>query len=307
MLVRLRDIQSIESAEYDLGQKGVVLIKGHNSNGKSILIKSLDAIASLAITDSDTRQTLIRDTRPYGVIEIENEGTTLTCVLHRERNSCSLKLKRVDGTEIVRTFRDGGLKELVNEFGFACYAKNSVCLQIYSTFGPMPFVNTSPITNGEIVQAVTEDDIAKQFIENYKSITYKKAKEALKNLDSKLDSLNVTKNSLQLFDVEEYKKFLNQMCSSLKIVKSLSVVSVNKCRLVPDVQFVNITAPKLQRVRVFRSERFIDIESPSLGRFRGITIVPSMVRLRKLDEMLEDIEAVYLGHCPTCGRLFIER
>ena len=307
MQVRLRNIQSIQCADYVFPETGVVQIAGANSNGKSILIKAVSAVATLKILDQDERDAIIRDGCQEGSIIMEYKGKVLVVTLNRERNLCMVGLQRVDGTQIKRTFRDKGIPELLHEFGFRCYNDNTICLQVYETFGQIPFVTTSTKVNAEIVKAITEDSVARTFLNNYKEITYKGMREQMKAYNDAIANKQRLKDTIVVFNHMKYQNFYDIMKEKYNVLKYLDYIELDyinppACELevidVPNMDFDEIPIPPEVNI--------INLSVPKLGylQYKDAVEVPGDV-----DDMLQEVEhldSILEGRCPTCGKLLFE-
>ena len=306
MKVILENIQSIRQAEYDMTDTGFVKICGGNSNGKSILIKTIGAIVSLDILDAECRRALINDRCDEGLVEIQYKGKTLFVQLNVERNKCLVCLKRVDGTKIVRTFREGGIEELIHEFGFRVYNKNNICLQVHETFGAMPFVNTSTAINGEIVEAVTEDTIAKDFLMKFKEVTHKKAKELVTALNTKIVKWQSVKNTLTIFDYVQYSEKADAMRSYEDDLKYLDYIELPELEVPKVLDVIDFPNFNFTAISIPPEVTIIDIpkmELPECGQVELFTIPTD---LRSIEGAIVSYLDACGGMCPTCGRKFVE-
>lgn len=287
MDILLKNIQSIKNGQYTFPDAGLVQILGANSNGKSILIKVISAIATLKIKDNDERRALINDACEEGSVSMQYKGKMLIVKLHEDRNKCLVALFRSKDEKIIRTFRDCGIEELLEEFGFRVYNKNSLCLQVFETFGQMPFVNTSNAVNYEIVEAVTTDTVAQNFLTNFKEITHKKAREQLKQLDIKIEGLKQTRNSLVIFDHVAYSEMTNKMLKVYNVLKYLEPIHVEKLNIPPKVKFIDIAPPSIERVKF-------------------VTPMPVLSKVTSFTEVLKEMKSIREGKCPTCGKPLLE-
>lgn len=283
MDIVLKNIQSIKNGQYQFPDAGLVQILGANSNGKSILIKIISAIATLKIKDNDERRALINDACDEGSVTIQYKGKILIVKLHEDRNKCLVALFRNKEDKVIRTFRDGGIEELLEEFGFRVYNKNSLCLQVFETFGQMPFVNTSNSVNYEIVEAVTTDTVAQNFLTNFKEITHKKARERLKQLDIKIETLKQTRSSLAMFDHVAYADISKRMKDIYDVLKWLEPIHIEKLNILPKVEL-------------------IDIAPPTLTRIKFISPMPVIGKITNFTEVLKEMKSIRDGKCPTCGK-----
>ena len=320
MIITLDNIQSIEHAVYDLPDKGFVKIEGGNSNGKSILVKSIGAITSLQIMDTEKRRALINDNCNSGSVIIEYKGKSLLVKLHEDRNSCFVALIRENGEKIIRTFRDGGIEELLNEFGFRIYNKNQICLQVYETFGLMPFCNTSTEVNGEIVEAVTEDAIAKDFLKNFKEVTYKRIKEMVKNINEKIEGIKRVKESLLVFNYREYEKRSAILREKLEVLMNLEPVEINMPKPPLNTELLDVWCKPLEELALPVNFELLDIMcSPikelalpvtipvceSVNTLRLPIVIPTCESMSDLSNILEEVHTILGGVCPTCGKQLI--
>ena len=306
MNIILENIQSIKKATYPLPDTGFVQIQGGNSNGKSILVKTIGAVASLQIMDNEKRRALINDQSTQGSITIEYKGKVLVIILHEDRNQCIVALRRNNGEQITRTFRDGGIEELLNEFGFRTYNKNKICLQVYETFGLMPFVNTSTTENGEIVEAVTEDSIAKEFLTNFKEVTHKQAKEMVKTLNDKIANVQRYRESLLIFKYEEYERLSKEMREIYEVIKYLEPLELVKPVVPPRIRFIELELPELKKPIIPPRVEFVDFSLGSLTKPPIARVFELCDRLVDPRNIVQQLVQIKQGVCPTCGRPFIE-
>lgn len=304
MNVRLVNIQSIRDAEYDLGDKGIVQIQGANSNGKSIIVKAISAVVSLKIKDSDIRESLISDGKDVGYVSMEYNGKTLMVQLHRDRNQCAMLLQRVNGETVQRTFRDGGLEELIYEFGFRCYNKNGVCLQLYETFGQMPFVNTSLQTNCEMVEAITQDTVAESFLKAFKEVTHPRAREQVRTFNKQIENTERIKQSMVLFDYEAYEAFRERIRNYYDVLSNAVIVDLEELRVPAKIVKYPDMSIDLPVVNVLPSVEIYSVEVPELEELVA-PIDLSIPRVQDVTAHLNEMKTVREGKCPTCGKLFI--
>ena len=305
MLVELKDIQSIQHAVYNLPEMGIVQIKGGNSNGKSILYKAINLVVTLGMLDKTKRKALIRKRCDFGEILFKYKDRVLYVYLHKNRDSCRVMYTDDSGTEIIRSFREGGIEALIEKFGFCCFDKNNVCLQMYETFGPMPFVNTSDLVNGEIVNSVTEDAVAKKFIESYKTYTYPKASEQKKLLDKQIDMLYQTKQSIVVYDWKKYQEMKDKMKYYYDILKFAKVVRLDKVNVVPSYTTVDAISLHLEKVNVVPELDIVDVKPIRLCEAKVVYPVLEC-KLDSVSSLVYQMQQLLNGICPTCGRSLVD-
>lgn len=306
MHVVLKNIQSIKDAYYDLPKTGVVQIKGDNSNGKSIFFKAISAIVNLKILDDDERGSLINDNEESGSITIENDGVTLVAILHRERTQCCLALVRQSGERVTRTFRDGGLEKLIEEFGFRCYNKNSICLQLYETFGPMPFVNTTTAVNGEIVESITEDSTAKAFLKNFKEVTHPAARKTMKAFNEKVAQLERFKEALVLYDYENYEKYAKKMREYYDVLRYCKPIHLHKLNIISIGNCPEVSSVSLKKMNLLPKVKTIDIKPVGIVKFPILKFIDEVKSVNNIVGLIGEMEKIRSGVCPTCGKTLLQ-
>lgn len=306
MTFELKNIQSIEHVVYDFPDRGIVQIWGGNSNGKSILFKAINAVVTMSMVRESKRRSLIRRGTEMGEILMTNDGKSLYVLLHRERNLCKVLFQDKDGTEVIRTFRDGGIEKLIESFGFLCYSKNSICLQLCETFGPRPFVNTTDVENGEIVASAVEDSVAKKFLESFKTFTYPKATDQKKQLEAHIERLQRTKQSIVVYNWAEYERRLVTLREYYEVLKNVKVFELQLVNVPLKVQHIEVDNYQLDYVNVPPKFNVIDISPFQLVTPR-VCMHLEFFQLENISELVTNMEKLREGICPTCGRSLIER
>lgn len=325
MNIQLMNIQSIKDYTYRLPKTGLAQIIGGNSNGKSVLFKAIEGVVLLKITDDDYRDSLISDDSNSGVIVIENDGVALYADLYRERNLCSLSLIRSDSTVIRRFFREGGLDKLIREFGFKVYDKNSLCLQLLSTYGAMPFVNTTYAVNSEIVKDTTEDNTAELFLKNFKEITHPQARSVMRELNKKIDDLQRTKDAIVVYDWRAYTDYNKRLTELYNAVKSFYPVELKKVNVISLPTILDLPRVSLSKVVVISKPACLDVKQvkirkinvlpklpkvavriPKMRKFPVMRQLPNRVVLGNVAEITKKIREIDNGRCPTCGTKLLD-
>lgn len=288
MKISLVNIQSFKEALYDLPDTGLVQILGDNSNGKSVVGKVLKFIAAGEIKVEKERASLIRDTEQYGFVTIEYKNKFLIFRIDRELSGCIVQLKRENGEVIRRTVREGGIQELVYEFGFRVYNAGAVALQVYETLGIIPFVNTTAAANYEMVETITTDSTANRFVKNYREITSKEFSKEVKNYKTILEEIQSMQKSLHVYDVEAYKKMRDKLVEMYAVLEHLTGVEISKIKIPPNVKILDIPVLNLKKLPV-------------------VKVIFHMENLPDMTETIKALNEVKQGRCPTCGRLFLEK
>lgn len=287
MKVKLLNIQSIKSAEYDLTEKGITQITGENSNGKSVLIKAMSFVANTHIKDKDERETIIKDDCPSGAIIMERQGMTLEVVVARIRENCYYKLKRATGEVITRTIREGGLEKLADEFGWTSF-DGGVSLQIFETFGIMPFVNNRMSSDYEIVDYIITDKVASNFLENYEKVTYPAFKKFVSDLKHNIEVFQRNLDGITIYDIEKYENMLHRLKAFQRNINHLITYEPTRLPITKAFKYVNITPIKVNRLPIYK-------------------IAPSTPKVNSLLSFIIDLHTTMNGMCPTCGTKLKDR
>lgn len=285
MQIILKNIQAIKEYIFDLPDAGVVRIAGNNSNGKSTLMRLIQILCSGGLSKDKERLPLINDNAEFGSFAISARGKTLMGILHRNKLKTFVRLVRQDGTVIDRYLRDGGIDKLVEEFGFRVFEGGHICIQLYESFGAMPFVNLTDKQNAEIAKSVVGDTTAEKFLENYK-ITYNLAAGAVKELNNKIDTLRVQRGALRIDDVAEKKVLLMK-------VKSVYTAS---SYMIP-VEEIKVPPPP---IKISFMKEAIPLEEIPV-----IKYIPYTEELTSLQDIILKMRQIKRGKCPTCGRLLL--
>lgn len=279
--IELLNVHAIEHAVYELEESEVTVIYGDNSNGKSILFNAIAFVLNGLIKDETERKTLIRDNQTRACIRMERNGLTLDVVIEEERTNCKYILKRADGTIIERNLRTKGMDKLASEFGWILPIKD-VNLQLFETFGVMPFVNNTPAGDYEIVEAIISDPVGDAFIEKYSTITHPKFKEYSKDFKNRLNALENELKAIVMYDVEYYEEQAKLMKKLLKNVQHLKVF-------------------KPERIKIPEKTLFYDVKCFTPKKVPVYYIVEPLTGHVSLGSLIDNLNEVLSGKCPTCG------
>lgn len=290
MDIVLHNIQVIRDAKFNLPDTGIVEFVGDNSNGKSVLEKVISSIVKLDILDEDTRKTLISDGETSGYVVMVKGKKSLSVLLDHMRDKTILQYSpniEDQSLTITRTLREGGLKELIYEFGWRVYDNNSLCLQIYPTFGAMPFINTSYTANAEITEDVTRDRIADKFLDNYANITFPLAQRTIKTLKGTKNTLEAQISSTRTYDYVRYEALAERIGRCKDFFEHWEHIELPEIQLPPDVTFADIPEITLREIPI-------------------INFMEDDMDLDDMSEQLDKLLSILDGVCPTCGKAFLE-
>lgn len=294
ILVKLENIQSIESAEIGLNEQGLTEFSGNNSNGKSILSRCIEWTCNGNITNKEKRNQLIRDGCTEGRITFVHGKESIIITLREElKDSAVMYLADVNNTDtgIARSLGDKGYITLLNKFGFRCYFNGDVCLQVAPTYGVIPFVSTSPSANFEIVNDVTKDKVAEEFITTFKTITYPVIRERFKELQTREQTLTTILDNLDTYDWKAYEDIYNRMRAWFDSIASYQDPQPTR--------WIN-PIPKFSGVE-------LDTTMTNwINPIPAVDVIPTVPLSNSLLELVENIEKINNRVCPTCGRKLVE-
>lgn len=293
MKIIIKNMMAIKEATFDINEVGVHLFVGENSNGKSILGAVLSNIVLGRISNDDIRESIINDDAQSGSILLVRDNVALHVTVHRELSrtiyvyaDCSPTGEILSKT--VRSFREGGTKELLSKFGFVFY--DDLCLQITETYGLLPFINTSLKLNGEMVKDHVTDTVAKRFIDNYKNITYGALTAKNRELRNEYKSLQQKLERIVVYDTDLYSEWLSKLRYYYDILADLVSFEYKPLELIPTVTFIDV-------------EPFVVSDLSDLLSISGIETFYFKVNSNPLYEYVK----VLHGVCPTCGKPLLER
>lgn len=288
--INLQNIQAITEAEIIIKENTITVFSGDNSNGKSILSKVIQAITSGDIKNKDIRRSLIKDGAECGIISFIRDTMQLAFILKEEVSQSFIVYNddvRDESKKIIRGLNDKtGMEQLCKKFGFRTYADGDICLQLSPTFGAIPFVTTSGKVNADIVQDITVDRIAQNFLDSFKKITYPTFRQSLDNMKREREHIEKTLEVIEDYNWREYEKLADEMQSIMDVIRSYSFVKLDHLSVPPKVQFYNVDDCKLRNIHV-----------PEV-------IAPFSL----LDKMngVDELVSMRNGVCPTCGKLLCE-
>lgn len=287
----LDNLQAIEHAVIEVDDNSIVEFIGDNSNGKSILSKFLQYLLSGDIMDKDTRRALIRDDATSGSLLIQHNKKQLACFITEERGTCQVvyipDCTAQDKKTIVRRFGEGGIDKLLHAFGFRVYAKGEICLQLHPTWGAIPFITTNGAVNNEIVDDITIDKIADNFIESFEKVAFPTFKARLKAMNEKLADRTKVLENMTTYDYQAYGDVAAAMKEVYDTVANYKYSELTRPHIPPRIEFVNLPRANFTRPKSF-------IGGPICG------------TLTRPSKSLAELKVIMEGTCPTCGRPFIE-
>lgn len=289
--VDMQNIQAITSATIEIPENSITEFSGDNSNGKSVLSKVIKELTSGDIRHKDVRRALIKDGTTKGVVSILNDNVQLGIILDEELSSSFVVYdpdvtNEDKGKIIVRGLGDsGGCEQLIKKFGFRTYNSGEICLQLHPTWGPIPFITTSGAVNDQIVQDITIDRIAQNFLDSFKDITFPTFKNALKTLKKEQETLEMLIDNLESYDWRKYDDIYVRMKEVYDVLFYYVDVEI------PDLQIPLMEIPPLP---------------PEIPNIKVVCILPAPPVIPAVLRTFDEYITILNGTCPTCGKRFVE-
>lgn len=287
----MKNLQAIKEAYILIKDNTIVEFVGDNSNGKSILAKTLQYILSGDIKDKDTRRALINDNAEQAQLVITWNEKMLGFVITEAFNTSGFvyqKNRFDENSKIIqRTISEGGLDKVLYDFGFRTYAGGDICLQLHPTWGQIPFITTSGKVNEEIVSDIITDKIADNFIESFSKITYPEFQRQFKMKKAQLEDRKKVLANMKDYDYEAFGRLAEEMKEIRDIISEYEYSEMKRPIIPPQIDFIDLGPARFLR--------------PS-----GMDCAPICGYLTRPTKTLHTFVEINNGVCPTCKRPFFE-
>lgn len=288
--IDLQNIQAIGNAHIVVENNTIVEFVGDNSNGKSVISKVIENLVSGDIAHEDVRRTLIKDNTEQGVVIFTYNEKQLGLILKPAVKESLIMYKPniIDDPEnaIFRAINDAdGLNAIVREFGFRAYANGDICLQLHPTWGAIPFITTSGATNNSIVEDITRDKIADNFLSSFQTITFPVFKEKIARLQKEHDSAKAVLDNMESYDWRAYDAIYEELSEVYQQIKDYEYCYIDDIP-VPDLSVVPVS----------------NIQIPDIPIIQFYDLCSRIPYPKSLDDYLK----VLSGVCPACGRPLFE-
>lgn len=284
--IEIKDVQAIRSATMIIEENTIVEFTGDNSNGKSVVAKVIQALTSGDIRHKDVRRTLINDESEEGIVVFTHKQESLGIIM-REESKDSIIAYTPDisdnTTGIFRAMDDPeGCDALVRQFGFRVYAGGDICLQLSPTWGAIPFITTSGSINDAIVQDITVDKIADEFLKTFQTITFPLFKDKIKSLKHEKEIYESALNNMESYDWRAYEDIGNRMRETYNIISKLSFLELEDIPI-PNLEILPVSEIDLKTLPIIEFYDYVP----------GIT---------PIEKELDDLLQILNGVCPTCNK-----
>lgn len=294
LTVELENVQAIKHAFIDLGTGGITEFIGDNSNCKSALSRVIEYMTSGDLRDKETRESLINDNEDECRILFSKDKEILGLILRRNRNDSVViynpdVLIESNPEMVMRSIGDPGHEELLYKFGFRTYENGNICLQVCPTFGAIPFITTKGKSNKEIVDDITSDKVAEEFLDNYEKLTSVALRSRLKTLEKQKESLKTLIDACVIYDYEKFRELGMLLGEDLMNIGQYYPYQLDS---------IDVDIPP--------TDELIDIPKYTIPEFEIQTIYPLKSPIQSFNEVLTNLENLENHRCPTCLRRFDE-
>lgn len=336
LVIKIKNIQAIREGSVIFGDKEIVEFIGDNSNGKSIITKFIKAMCEGNLFTKKTRRDLINkdETVSFGEFYMidTNKNKMLGFILYKEGTDSIVVWGSPDNPQ-QRRGTEGGLKELIYDFGFRVYQDGEICLQIFPTWGLIPFITTKGKTNAEMYNDLISDKVAEEFLKSFEEFTYPMIKIKTKEYDEALERLNKQVDSISSTDYRPLEAMLGKLEDGLKSITGLQNVDLSKMKRIvyipkellkpvsePDIPRIigvpnlNLRNPVDFNTKSFKhivpipDMEFVTIPKVNIPRVISPGPMPITVNqtpFMEISKAAADYIAMLNNRCPTCGQLLV--
>lgn len=282
-----RNLQSHKEIVIDLPEKGLVVFTGDNSNGKSVIGKTLEALLTNKIAKPRKRNSLVNRNATFGSITfIRSDDAILEAHIQREAAGTYIKLTLPGQEPIQRYIADRTYRDLLHRFGWHYSEEAGISLNVAQEEDALLFYKTPPRQIRSLLESATSDSEADRVVESLEAFL----QETRKLKDSYTQQQNAYIQTLATIQIEDTKPLMDKIAVMERCQKVLSSVyfpDIPEIRPVPKVHYVTLYKPQIPVVKFPR-------------------IVNVSCSIPDISQLAADIKMLQEHKCPTCGRGFGE-
>ena len=237
----LRNAQAIEG-EVTLwfNKTRIVQFIGNNNNGKSIFFKVAEGVIKQRFSDKDYRLSMINYDYSWGEIEFHrSDGAMLKVHFAKKSADTYYKLSMPDKEPVVRYIKDKNTDLLVAEFGFHYDKETGISLNIYSTFDPMLFINTTATQNDKVITYAVTSAKAENIHENAK-LTLKTVEDEIKKNNDNIITATAILKSIPVYDINKLREQEKKLKVIVEIGKSIKPLKLKTLKRLPSKELHNV-------------------------------------------------------------------
>lgn len=280
-----RNLQSHKEVVIDLPPTGLVVFQGDNSNGKSVIVKTTEALLTNKIAKPRKRNSLINRNASFGSITyIRSDDVVLEAHIQREAAGTYIKLSQPGEEDVVRYIADRSYRELLTRFGWHYSEETGISLNIAQAEDALLFYKTPHKQLRSLLESATNDsdaDVAAESMETF-----------LKDTRNLKESYNQQQRAylqtLQTLEIEDVEPLEKQTKTLERCYRNLLVVYFPT---IPDIHAV----PKVHYVEPYR---------PTIPKVKFPRIVQVECKIPDITKIASELKILREHKCPTCGRGF---
>lgn len=280
-----RNLQNHREVVIDLPPTGLVVFTGQNSNGKSVIVKTLRTALNGDLRKPRKRASLVNRKASFAELTcVRDDDTRLTIHVAREANVTFVKYEVPGEEPIVRYLADKSYSDLLTRFGWHYDKETGISLNIAEEEDALLFYKTPNKANGSCLESATTDSVANKVAESFET-TLKDARSFREQCIQQVRTYSSALKDLTTEPIAPMQEKRELLCRYLRNLEKIYFPTIPEIKAVPRVHYVEIHQPVLPTVKY---PRIVDIQ------FSIPDIVPVASELKTLRE----------HRCPTCGRGF---
>lgn len=280
-----RNLQSHKEVVIDLPPTGLVVFTGDNSNGKSVIVKTIEALLTNKIAKPRKRNSLVNRNATYGeLICLRSDDAILKAHIQREAAGTYVELTMPGQETVTRYLADRTYRELVLQFGWNYSEEVGLSLNIAQEEDALLFYKNSHRQIRSILDTATSDTDADLVAENLEAFQTN----VRKLRDNYTQQLNAYMQTLSTIKTEDTQPLYEKLAVMERCHRNLSVVYFPTIPEIKAVPKVNYVAPYMPRIPRIKYPKIVSISCD----------IPDITKVAK------ELQTLKEHKCPTCGRGF---
>lgn len=279
------NLQSLQHEVIDLPPTGLVVFTGQNSNGKSIIVKTLRIMLSGLLNKPRKRSSLVNRHSSFAELTfIRSDGVELLTHISTAANVTYVKLSRPGEEPIVRYLADKSYMDLIYAFGWHYDSTSGISLNLAEEEEALLFYKTPNKVNFTVTETATTDTTANKISDNLE-MTLKTARDTRDKWTRDAQAYMTARAQLTTEDVVPLQEKLQRLEYIYRCLDTIYFPTI------PDIKFV----PKVH---------YVDIKYPTIPEVKYPRIIDLCVNIPDITQTIKDLTSLREHKCPTCGRGF---
>lgn len=288
----------------DLPPTGFVVFTGANSNGKSVIVRTLMDMLSDRISKPRARAALVNRKATFGEIEFtRSDDTVLLLHLSRSANLTYISYSEAGKEAIIRYLSDKSYKELINRFGWHYDKELGLSLNIAQAEDPLLFYKTRYKTNGAVLRTATSDSSADKVAEKFTELL-KDTKSFRDNCVKEITTINTVLSGLVVEDAAPLLDLKGKLEWCLRNLGEIKFPELPDIKPVPNVSVICIQYPTIPEIQPVPEVTYVDVYYPTIPNISYPTILDIRIEIPDICNIASELKDLYERRCPTCGRRF---